>query len=98
MYIHVLHLHTYSVIHVHVYSTYAIVHFVTRIHLHTCTCTIVHVNTIDHFLTILHIRCTWDGTCNIVMVYYVSINNTITTKLHIHVHVILGVSCVCKYY
>ena len=89
---------------IHVYSTYSIAHFVTRIHLHTCTCTIVHVNTIDHFLTILHIRCTWDstctwdGTCNIVMVYYVSINNTITTKLHIHVHVILGVSCVCKYY
>ena len=31
----------------------------------------------------------------IVMIYYVSINNTIATKLHVHVHVILGISCVC---
>ena len=58
MYIHVVHLHThvqtvYTVI--HVYSTYTIVNFVTSTHLHTCT---IIVNTIDHFLTILHIRCT----------------------------------------
>ena len=32
---------------------------------------------------------------NIVMRYYASINNTIATKLH--VHVILGISCVCMY-
>ena len=35
---------------------YSIVHFVASTHLHTCRC--VHVNTIDHFLTILHITCT----------------------------------------
>ena len=90
---------------IHVYSTYAIVHFVTRIHLHTCTCTIVHVNTIDHFLTILHIRCTWDSTCtqysNGILCehkqYYNHQFETTFVHIHVHVHVILGVSCVCKY-
>ena len=61
---------------------------------------IVHVNTIGHILTIVHIRCTCiknDSTVIVyysIHVYYVSINNTVTTKLHI----ISIVSSFCKYY
>ena len=80
--------------------TIIIILFTTILHLHTCTCIIVHVNTIGHILTIVHIRCTCtknDSTVIVyysIHVYYVSINNTVTTNLHI----ISIVSSFCKYY
>ena len=66
---------------IHVEHTIIIILFTTILHLHTCTCIIVHVNTIGHILTIVHIRCTCtknDSTVIVyysIHVYYVSINN-----------------------